>query len=163
MKRNSGCGGPWAIVATVAMSVCAAAPAPAFGADDPAVALGQKLYTQYCASCHGPDGKGNGPAGAKLDPKPSDLTQIAKKNGGKFPFYETMLLISGRDPQGQNQDTDLPGLAGVPKAHGDPKMPVWGEVFSREELSKGTSLDLQMATTGKIMLITEYLQSIQAK
>jgi hypothetical protein len=42
-------------------------------------------------------------------------------------------------------------------------MPVWGEVFSREELAKGTSLDLQLRTTGKIMLITEYVQSIQAK
>ena len=52
------------------------------------MALGQKLYTQYCASCHGADGKGNGPEAAKLNPKPGDLTQIAKKNGGKFPFYE---------------------------------------------------------------------------
>jgi hypothetical protein len=30
-------------------------------------------------------------------------------------------------------------------------------------LSKGTSMDLQMQATGKIMLLTEYLQSIQAK
>jgi mono/diheme cytochrome c family protein len=163
MMRNSGCGELWAIAATaVVAGLSVAAPARATQHDQ-AVALGQKLYTQYCASCHGAAGKGDGAAGAKLDPKPTDLTQIAKKNGGKFPFYETMLLISGRDPQGQDQDTDLPGLAGVPKAHGDPKMPVWGEVFSREELSKGTSLDLQMQTTGKIMLITEYLQSIQAK
>ena len=42
-------------------------------------------------------------------------------------------------------------------------MPAWGEVFSRQELSKGTSLDLQLQTTGKIMMITEDLQSIQAK
>jgi mono/diheme cytochrome c family protein len=133
---------------------------PARAANEAAVNLGQKLYTQYCASCHGADGKGNGPNAANLTPKPTDLTQLAKRNGGKFPFYETMLSIEGRSPTGQEQDTDLPGIA---KAHGDSKMPVWGEVFSREELSKGTSLDLQMQTTGKIMLITEYLQSILAK
>jgi len=162
MIRNSGCGGLWA--AAVAL-VMVAGFGGAAAADDPAVALGQKLYTQYCASCHGADGKGNGPEAAKLDPKPGDLTQIAKKNGGKFPFYETMLLISGRSATAQDQNTDLPGLSpgNIPKAHGDPKMPVWGEVFSREELSKGTSMDLQMQATGKIMLITEYLQSIQAK
>jgi len=162
MIRNSGCGGLWAAAVALAM---VAGFGGAAAADDPAVALGQKLYTQYCASCHGADGKGNGPEAAKLDPKPGDLTQIAKKNGGKFPFYETMLLISGRSATAQDQNTDLPGLSpgNIPKAHGDPKMPVWGEVFSREELSKGTSMDLQMQATGKIMLITEYLQSIQAK
>jgi len=129
-------------------------------ADDPGVTHGQQLYTKYCASCHGADGKGNGVSGAELDPKPSDLTQIAKHNGGKFPFYETMLSIEGRSPTGQNEDTSLPGNA---KGHGSPAMPAWGEVFSRQELAKGTSLDLQLQTTGKIMMITEYIQSIQAK
>ncbi|MEO8603931.1 MAG: cytochrome c [bacterium] len=129
-------------------------------ADDPGVTHGQMLYTKYCASCHGPGGKGDGPAAAKLTPKPTDLTQIAKQNGGKFPFYETMISIEGRSPDGQNEDTSLPGNV---SAHGPASMPVWGEVFSRQELSKGTSLDLQLQTTGKIMMITEYLQSIQAK
>ena len=85
---------------------------------------------------------------------------FAKQNGGKFPFYEVMETINGRAPTGQNEDASLPGL---PKAHGDAAMPVWGEVFSRQELSKGTSLDLQLQATGRIMMITEYLQSIQAK
>ena len=160
MMRNSGCGELWAAVVALAM-VAGFGDGSALAADDPAVALGQKLYTQYCASCHGADGKG----AAKVTPNPGDLTQIAKKNGGKFPFYQTMLLISGRSATAQDQNTDMPGLSpgNLPKAHGDPKMPVWGEVFSREELSKGTSLDLQMQATGKVMLITEYLQSIQAK
>lgn len=159
MKRSSRCGGlaaPMLAVAVVAM----VGGGPARGQQDAAVAQGKKLYTQYCASCHGVDGTGNGAAASTMSPKPSDLTQIAKRNGGKFPFYETMQVINGRSPVSQNADTSLPGL---PKAHGDAKMPVWGEVFSREELSKGTSLDLQLQATGKIMLITEYLQSIQAK
>ena len=120
-------------------------------ADDPAIAQGQKLYTEYCASCHGADAKGTA--------KGSDLTQIAKKNGGKFPFYDVMLQISGRKPTGQNEDTSLPGSSTKP--HGDGKMPSWGQIFAKQEGS--TALDLQLQTTGKIMVITEYLQSIQAK
>jgi mono/diheme cytochrome c family protein len=148
------------MVVTVVAAVGLLTEPRAQGADNPGVAQGQQLYTQYCASCHGAGGKGDGPKAASTTPKASDLTQIAKRNGGKFPFYETMLLIEGRSPTAQDQDTSLPGL---PQAHGAAKMPVWGEVFSREELSKGSALDLQLQTTGKIMMITEYLQSIQAK
>ncbi len=129
-------------------------------ADDPGVTHGQQLFQKYCVSCHGADGKGGGAAAAKLDPKPTDLTLLAKRNGGKFPFYETMLSIEGRSTTGQDEDTSLPGNA---SAHGSNAMPVWGEVFSRQELSKGSSLDLQLQTTGKIMMLTEYIQSIQAK
>jgi len=145
---------------TVVAAVGLLAAQPAQGADDPGVAQGQQLYAKYCASCHGPGGKGDGPKAASTTPKASDLTQIAKRNGGKFPFYEVMLLIEGRTPTAQDQDTSLPGL---PNAHGTTAMPVWGEVFSRQEMSKGSALDLQLQTTGKIMMITEYLQSIQAK
>jgi mono/diheme cytochrome c family protein len=147
-------------VAGIAALVACGIAAPARAADDMAIEQGKQLYMKYCASCHGSTGKGDGVVGTMLNPKASDLTQIAKRNDGKFPFYEVMLLINGRSPTGQNQDTSLPGL---PKAHGDAAMPVWGEIFSRDELSKGTSMDLQLATTGKIMMITEYLQSIQAK
>ncbi len=147
----------WSGVVVTAVLVASVAAAPA---DDPGVTQGQQLFTQYCASCHGPTGKGDGPKAAATTPKASDLTQIAKGNEGTFPFYETMLIIEGRTPDAQNQDTSLPGL---PKAHGSAGMPAWGEVFSRQELSKGTALDLQLQTTGKIMMITEYLQSIQAK
>lgn len=33
---------------------------------------GQTVYTQNCAPCHGPKGKGDGPAAATLNPKPRD-------------------------------------------------------------------------------------------
>ena len=159
MMRSSRWGGLAVTAAAVAVGGLVGA-RTACGAEDPGVVQGQKLYTKYCASCHGSAGKGDGPQAASTTPKASDLTQIAKRNGGKFPFYEVMLLIEGRSPTSQSADASLPGL---PKAHGDPKMPVWGEVFSRQEMSAGTSLDLQLQTTGKIMEITEFLQSIQAK
>ena len=38
---------------------------------------GKKLYMQYCSSCHGQSGKGDGPASAALNPKPRDHTDKA--------------------------------------------------------------------------------------
>ncbi|GIX48366.1 MAG: hypothetical protein KatS3mg131_2577 [Candidatus Tectimicrobiota bacterium] len=35
---------------------------------------GKALYQQYCSTCHGPEGKGNGPAAAAMQPKPRDHT-----------------------------------------------------------------------------------------
>ena len=38
------------------------------------IAHGQELYRAHCASCHGVGGRGDGPAGAGLTPRPADLT-----------------------------------------------------------------------------------------
>jgi high-affinity iron transporter len=38
--------------------------------ETPDAADGERLYQQHCASCHGARGLGDGPAGARLDPKP---------------------------------------------------------------------------------------------
>lgn len=155
MRSGSG----WVVRAMlVGMWMVGAASARA--ADDPAIAQGKALYLEYCANCHGDNATGDGAGGATLDPKPSDLTQIAKRNGGAFPFYMVMLQISGRSPTDQDQDASLPGSI---SAHANMKMPTWGKIFSDQEVSKGSALDLQLQSTGKIMLITEYLQSIQAK
>ncbi|MBI3076936.1 MAG: cytochrome c [Deltaproteobacteria bacterium] len=40
-------------------------------------AKGKDLYAKHCAGCHGPAGKGDGPAAAALTPKPNDLTDKA--------------------------------------------------------------------------------------
>jgi mono/diheme cytochrome c family protein len=37
-------------------------------------AAGRALYQQYCSTCHGPQGKGNGPAAMAMIPKPRDHT-----------------------------------------------------------------------------------------
>ena len=43
---------------------------------------GKEMFQAYCASCHGADAKGDGPAAAALKSKPANLTELAKNNGG---------------------------------------------------------------------------------
>lgn len=77
---------------------------------------GQEMYVSYCAPCHGRSGKGDGPAAPALTPKPSDLTQFAKKYGknGVFPSKDF--------------EDKLNGMANIP-AHGSTDMPVWGPIL----------------------------------
>ncbi len=51
-----------------------AATAAAAPESTPDAAQGKQLYATYCASCHGPTGKGDGPVAAGLDPKPAKHT-----------------------------------------------------------------------------------------
>jgi mono/diheme cytochrome c family protein len=76
---------------------------------------GSDLYSEYCAVCHGKDGKGGGPAAVALTRRPSDLTQLARKNAGKFDALRVQLVITGSD---------------VVAAHGSRDMPTWGTVFA---------------------------------
>lgn len=119
--------------------------APAVRAAEPAGDPGRAMYLRYCGACHGPAGKGDGIAGSFMTPKPADLTQIAAKHDGTFPFQAVMAYIDG------TKDV---------RAHGDPVMPVWGETFRAEAAwDMGRRVEVQ----GKLMLITDYVRSIQAK
>ena len=111
-------------------------------ADD---APGKEVYLRYCGACHGPTGKGDGVAASFMRPKPIDLTRIAKENGGEFPFARVMKTIDGRE---------------TVRAHGDPQMPVWGEIFA-EQSTWDTSRRADVR--GKLMALTDYLRSIQEK
>ena len=51
----------------------------------PDAGSGKQTYGEYCASCHGENGKGMRPAASALKTPPSDLTTFAKSHGGKFP------------------------------------------------------------------------------
>ena len=101
-------------------------------------------YLRYCGACHGPGGKGDGVASSFMQPKPIDLTQIAKGNGGEFPYMHVMETIDGRKSV---------------RAHGDPAMPVWGEVLTEGTSGTPGRQDVQ----GKLMQITDHIRAIQAK
>lgn len=101
---------------------------------------GPNLFRAYCASCHGIDGKGNGPAAQALKVRPSDLTLLAQKNGGQFPSKHVRSTIMGEET-----------LA----SHGSREMPIWGPIFHQVE----SDVD-----RGNVRLenLVKYLESIQA-
>ena len=72
--------------------------------------LGNKVYQERCALCHGPEGKGDGPAAAGLNPKPRNHTD------GKY----------------MNSRTDAQLLDVI--RHGKGGMPAWGGVLSEREI-----------------------------
>jgi mono/diheme cytochrome c family protein len=49
---------------------------------DQMVARGKQLFAQNCAMCHGNEGKGDGPAGMSLNPRPRNFVEGKWKKGG---------------------------------------------------------------------------------
>jgi mono/diheme cytochrome c family protein len=134
------------LLASVLVSMLGPTAPPVRAAEEPP---GRPLYLQYCSACHGPEAKGDGVVGTFMRPKPPDLTQLATRHGGEFPLEQVVRTIDGRD---------------VPRAHGDPAMPVWGRILS-EDSGSGTKsrLPVERRVQGLILSIAEYLQTIQAK
>ena len=103
---------------------------------------GKEMFMSYCASCHGKDAKGDGPAAGALKQLPADLTTLSKRNGGKFPSDKVTSVLRGQASL---------------MAHGDQEMPVWGPVFWR--MSQGHEEQVQM----RIANLVKYLESVQEK
>ncbi|HXK25215.1 MAG TPA: cytochrome c [Myxococcota bacterium] len=126
-------------------ALCSAAPVWAQSSEEKTAAAGREAYLRYCASCHGTEGKGNGPLAEDLRVAPADLTQISAHRGGVFPQAMIAEFIDGRRRV---------------RAHGPANMPVWGERFDREV---PTSPSGDIVIRSRVMLLIEYLRSIQAK
>jgi mono/diheme cytochrome c family protein len=105
-------------------------------------ALGKALFQQHCASCHGEDGKGAGPAAIAFKVQPPDLTALSRQNRGKFPTDRVGQAIRGDRMQ---------------EAHGSTDMPVWGPVFLA--LSRMDRAEVER----RISDLTEYIKSMQGK
>ena len=104
------------------------------------VPSGQQIYQQFCAACHGLDAKGDGPTASRLKTPPSDLTILAKRNMGKFPYdYVASVLRFG------------PG----PSTHGSSDMPTWGPIF--QIIDKNNERAVQQ----RIKNLSAYLASLQ--
>jgi mono/diheme cytochrome c family protein len=101
---------------------------------------GRLLFRAYCASCHGTDAKGNGPAAPSLKTAPADLTRISQRNGGSFPLLKVQRTISGENA----------GTA----AHGSREMPVWGPIFGQ------IAWDQDLGQV-RIYNLAKYLESLQ--
>lgn len=103
---------------------------------------GKEMFESYCAVCHGKDAKGNGPAASALKVPPPDLTQLAKKNGGKYPSAHVAAVLRGQ--------ADV-------ASHGSRDMPIWGPLFS--SISQGHEGQVQQ----RVANLVEYLEKLQEK
>lgn len=98
----------------------------------------KEMFNSYCATCHGPEGKGNGPAAKALSKAPADLTKISARNNGTFPGVRVRRYIEGSDE-----------IA----AHGSRDMPMWGTLFRKMGSSDAAEL--------RIESLAKYLEGIQ--
>jgi mono/diheme cytochrome c family protein len=84
------------VVGSIVWIVRAAGPESLASAADPRdVKAGQALYAQYCTSCHGPGGRGDGPAAASFATKPSDLADGRLMNALPDAFLASVILRGG--------------------------------------------------------------------
>lgn len=107
---------------------------------DAHIAQGQMSYRQYCASCHGLKGEGDGPMARVLTTPPANLRLLSERYGNPLPTETIARIIDGR--------------AAV-KAHGPRDMPVWGKRFYAD--AQGNEAEIKAMITDLIA----YLQSIQ--
>lgn len=67
---------------------------PTGGAVEKKIPIAQ-VYSTYCASCHGNGGKGDGPAGAALNPKPRNFSDKAWQTATNDDRIKTVLAKGG--------------------------------------------------------------------
>ena len=111
--------------------------------------LGKNEYQSHCAICHGVSGKGDGIYAdlLKSGTVVANLTELSKKNNGVFPFARISETIEN----------------GVPGAHGTKEMPIWG-IRYRIEAGQGVYDGYtETYVRTRILALTEYIYSLQAK
>lgn len=118
--------------------------------------IGSDEYRISCMSCHGVGGRGDGTLAKFLTVKPTDLTSLAKNNGGQYPK-----LKAGQYPFLQVYQV-IDGRAAI-AVHGERAMPVWGNRYLSEQPGGISSYggDYEKMVRGRILELVYYIQSIQ--
>jgi mono/diheme cytochrome c family protein len=109
-----------------------------------AASSGKQMYGSYCASCHGVDGRGNGPVAVMLRKQPADLSALSRNNGGRFPSEHVATVLE---------------FGAENMAHGTIEMPVWGPVLGKMDVSVPEQSMRQL----RVNNLTRYIESIQEK
>jgi hypothetical protein len=104
---------------------------------------GKGQYRSHCAECHGTDGKGDGPVAPALKTQPTDLTMLAKNNGGVFPEDKVVSSIKA--------SSSVPAHASIAVQLRTSTESGTGASFTPQEVNK------------KIKLIADYIKTLQAK
>ena len=110
-----------------------------------AQALGERVYIEECASCHGFAGNGDSVMNDYLISKAPPLNNLRAENDGRFPLDDIVKIIDGR--------RDV-------RAHGS-SMPIWGSVFTVPLEGEISSEATQLVVKGRILALAEYLESVQ--
>jgi len=112
--------------------------------------IAKQDFVNYCASCHGADGSGNGPMASELKTKPTNLTTLSKDNDGHFPYLSLRDSVAGTSN------------ASNIRAHGSQEMPVWGNVFRAETgMVQGRQGGSYALAKARIQNIVDYIADIQ--
>jgi hypothetical protein len=107
------------------------------------IAEGHAYFLQYCASCHGANADGVGPAASDLKMRPPDLRRLTEKYGSPLPPAQLSRFIYG------------PGMA---SAHVSREIPIWGQRFADVRSAGQSGLG---GMKGRVAKIISYLNSIQ--
>ncbi|CDX13498.1 cytochrome C [Mesorhizobium sp. LCM 4577] len=107
---------------------------------------GEQEYLNSCAVCHGVDGRGDGPMADVLRKRPANLTTLAKRNGGEFPYWRVYATIDGR---------------GLVPEHGERDMPIWGNQFLPDDVKKYGPYGGEAVTTERIQNLAGYVKTLQ--
>src|SRR5438132_1363558 len=87
------------------------------GSDRP---LGERVYARRCAVCHGPDGRGNGPAAPSMIPRPRDFT---------------LALFKYKSTPGNEAPTDADLRRVVTRGLAASAMPSFGDLLTEAEIA----------------------------
>jgi len=104
---------------------------------------GASIFRNYCAACHGLDGRGNGPVSKALKREIPDLTRLSQRNDGAFPAIHV-------------RNTIMFGADDLLPAHGSKEMPIWGPLLSSVS-SNNSEVQLRISN------LTKYIESLQVK
>ncbi len=112
-------------------------------------ASGEEMYVKLCSTCHGINGDGHGPAAPAFKLPVADLTTLAKRNGGKFPYDDFDLIMRfGKE----TVDHGFHSSAKCPEC-----MPVWEPLFAT--LPNETEASIHQ----RIGNLARYVASLQPK
>lgn len=106
---------------------------------------GQEDFADYCASCHGLSGKGDGELAANLAKRPADLTTLSAKSGGTFPTTKVMAKIWGYT--GGKADAAI--------------MPNFGPLLDSETVPYDGGDGIMTPTPIRLVQIAEHLKTLQ--
>lgn len=109
----------------------------------PSTPTSAQFFAQNCTSCHGTDGKGDGPMAVGADPAVADLTRISARHSGTFPWVAVMNQIDGYSRGG----------------HG--MMPEFGELLLGDTMLIDTGDGLMTPTPVRLVALTAYIESLQ--